>query len=142
MRIIDRVLLPLLKLTTPLAAVAILMFVASDAHAQMGAGFRTSATLTGSDIAMIRKLVREDLAGKPKGTTLPWKNPQSQNSGTVTLLDRFPSTGRDCLRVRYVVNPGPNQPASDQPSTYVITSCKLPDGTWKQDNSAKPDKPK
>jgi surface antigen len=129
-------------LTTPIVAAAILIFAASGGHAQMGKGFQNSATLTDSDIAMIRKLVREDLAGKPNGTTLSWNNPKSQNSGKVTLLDKFPSQGRGCLRVRYFIDPGPQQPASAQPSTYVITSCKLPDGTWKQDNGAKPDKAK
>jgi surface antigen len=129
-------------LTMPIVAMAILIFAASDGYAQMGKGFQTSATLTGSDIAMIRKLVRENLAGKPLGTTLSWSNPESQNSGKVTLLDKFPSQGRGCVRVRYFIDPGPKEPASAQPSTYVITTCKLPDGTWKQDNDAKPDKAK
>lgn len=139
MRTIHRALLSLLKLATPFVAAAILILAASDGHAQMGKGFQNSATLTDSDIAMVRKLVREDLVSKPYGTTLSWNNPQSQNSGKVTLLDRFSSKGRGCVRVRYFIDPGPKQPASAQPTTYVITSCKLPDGTWKQDNAAKPD---
>jgi len=135
MRTIDRALLALL------AASALLVW-SLDARAQMGQGFWTSATLTKSDIKLIRKIVRKDLVGKPKGTSLPWKNPDSGNSGKVTLLDSFPSQGRACERVRYYIDPGPNQPSSAQPSTYVITSCKLSNGDWVQDNAAQPDKAK
>jgi len=135
MRTIDRALLALV-------AVSALLLWSLDARAQMGQGFWTSATLTKSDIKLIRKLVRNDLIKQPKGTSLPWKNPDSGNSGKVTLLDTFPSKGRTCERVQYYIDPGPNQPATAQPSTYVITSCKLPDGTWQQDNSARPDKAK
>jgi surface antigen len=101
---------------------------------------RTQPDLSQSDIAMVRKLVREDLTGKPKGTTLSWNNPDSTNSGTVTLLDQFPSKGRDCRKVRYIINPGPKQPASSQPANYTLTSCKYADGSWKLDNSATRDK--
>ena len=135
MRTVDRVVLPLI-------AASVLLLWSLGAHAQMGQGFWTSATLTKSDIALIRKTVRKDLLGKPKGTSLPWKNPDSGNSGKVTLLDSFPSKGRTCERVRYFIDPGPNQPSTAQPTTYVITSCKLPDGSWKQDNAAQPDKAK
>ena len=132
MRTIDRALLTLV-------AAAMLLVWSLDARAQMGQGFWTSATLTKSDIKMIRKIVRKDLIKQPKGTTLPWKNPDSGNSGKLTLVDSFPSKGRACARVQYYIDPGPNQPASAQPSTYAITSCKYADGTWKQDNSAQPD---
>jgi len=142
MRLINRLPRPLTTLAALPVAVAILLLAFTGAHAQFGQGFRTSATLTKSDIKLIRKIVRKDLVGKPKGTSLPWKNPDSGNSGKVTLLDSFPSEGRACSRVRYFIDPGPNQPAAAQPTTYVITSCKYADGSWKQDNGAQPDKPK
>lgn len=110
------------------------------AAAQYGKAFRNSPKLSSQDVAIIRKVVREDLTGKPKGTTLPWSNPESKNSGTVTLLDRFDSSGRDCRRVRYVIKPGPKQPAGVITGSYVLTSCRLADGSWKLDNSAQPDK--
>jgi surface antigen len=109
------------------------------AVAQYG-NFKTSPDLTDKDIAILRKLVREDLTGKPKGTTLSWRNPTSQNSGTVTLLDQFASQGRDCRRVRYLIRPGSSQPAAVKSATYVLTTCRMPDGSWKQDNQAKPDR--
>lgn len=129
----------------PLAFLPVLLVTASvllapPAAAQYGKAFRNSPKLSSQDIAIIRKVVREDLTGKPKGTTLPWSNSESENSGTVTLLDRFDSAGRDCRKVHYVVKPGPKQPAGAITGSYVLTSCRSADGTWKLDNSARPDK--
>ena len=121
-------------------AASLLLLWPIDASAQFGRSSRTTVQLTNSDIAIIRKIVREDLTGKPNGTTIAWSNPDSTNSGTVTLLDRFRAQGRDCRRVRYEVKPGPKQAASLRPSSYVLTSCQLADGTWKLDSQARPDK--
>jgi surface antigen len=122
-----------------MAGVCLLLAPAS-AVAQYG-NFQTAPNLTREDIEIVRKVVRKDLAGKPKGTTLPWRNAASQNSGSVTLLSEFPSQGRDCRRVRYAIKPGAGQPASVAPATYVMTTCRMLDGSWKTDNQAKPDKP-
>ncbi len=127
------------RMLTILAAALLLM--TAPGWAQLGKSFRTAPKLTSTDIAMVRKLVREDLTGKPKGTTLSWSNPDSTNSGTVTLLNTFTSQGRDCRRVRYTVKPGVKQPADVKPATYGLTSCRLADGSWKVDNNAKPDQP-
>ena len=107
--------------------------------AQSARAFRTQVPLTQSDLTIIRKIVREDFTGKPNGTTQSWKNPETKNSGTVTLLDHFESQGRDCRRVKYFIAPGANQPASENPTTYVLTNCRLADGTWKIDNQARRD---
>jgi len=121
-------------------AVALLLSPAPG-WSQAAKAFRTAPKLTRTDIAMVRKLVREDLTGKPKGTTLSWSNPDSTNSGTVTLLDNFTSQGRDCRRVQYTVKPGAKQPATVRPATYVLINCRLADGSWRIDSHAKPDKP-
>lgn len=109
------------------------------ASAQYGRTFRTTVKLTSTDLAIIRKIVREDFTTAPNGTTTPWSNPESRNSGQLTLLARFQSQGRDCRRVKYLVVPGPSQPPSVISATYVLTSCRLADGAWKLDNNAKPD---
>jgi surface antigen len=131
---------PLLPLALIVAALPLL--VPLEGHAQFGGQqFRTAPKLTQRDLAMIRKLVREDLPGKPNGTTLSWNNPDSSNSGTVTLLATFRSQGRHCLRVRYFIKPGPNQPSGVRSNTYVLNNCRLADGSWKLDSQAKPDHP-
>jgi len=120
-------------------AAALLLLSPVDAAAQYGRTFHTMTKLSDTDLAMIRKIVREDFTGKPKGTTASWSNPESTNSGTVTLLDSFTSQSRDCRRVKYVVKPGPKQPPATVPATYVLTNCRNADGSWKIDNAAKPD---
>lgn len=120
-------------------AVALLLGLPIGASAQYGRTFHTMVKLSDSDLAIIRKIVREDFSAKPIGTTMPWSNPESQNSGTVTLLDRFPSKGRDCRRVRYVVKPGPTQPTTAIGGNYVLTTCREADGSWKLDREAQRD---
>ena len=121
------------------AAAALLLFCPLGAVAQFGRPLNSMVKLSDSDLAIVRKIVREDFTGKPKGTTIPWSNPESQNSGTVTLVDSFASKGRDCRRVRYLIKPGPTQPAGTIKSSYVLTTCRLADGTWKLDNDARRD---
>src|SRR5690348_1021905 len=99
-----------------LLAAALLLWP-MGAVAQYGRPLHTMVKLTDSDLVIVRKIVREDFTDKPSGTTIAWKNPESQNSGKVTLLDRFTSQGRDCRKVRYLVEPGPTQPPSTIPAT-------------------------
>jgi surface antigen len=119
---------------------AVTSLAVPPAAAQLGTNFRNAPKLTSTDVAMIRKLVREQLTGKPNGTTLNWNNPASGNSGSVTLLAAFASSGRDCRRVRYVVHPAASsQISAADTNTYVLTNCRLANGSWKLDGSAKPD---
>ena len=130
-----------LRTVVPIAAV-LLLILPMGASAQFGRAVqRPHVRLTGTDFEIVRKIVREDFTGKPNGTSLPWNNPDSQNSGTLTLLDTFQSQGRECRRVKYDIRPGPNQPGVHS-HTYVLTNCRLADGTWKIDADARPDKPR
>src|ERR1700740_3739676 len=89
-----------------LCALALWLLTAHETPAQLGRkNFEGLPKLTKSDLTMIRKLVREELITKPAGTTLPWSNPDSSNSGTVTLVDDFMSKNRHCWRVQYAVTP-------------------------------------
>ena len=132
--------LPRRRLPIGRLAAAVLLLWPMGAVAQYGRPLHTMVKLSDSDLVIIRKIVREDFTDKPSGTTIAWKNPESENSGTVTLLDRFASAQRDCRRVKYLVKPGPKQPPSTISATYVLTSCRLADGTWKLDNDARRDK--
>src|SRR5690349_20176616 len=102
-----------------------------EAPAQYGRTSWTIVKLTASDKAIVRKIYREDFSTEPNGTAREWSNPESQNSGKLTLIDRFTSKGRDCRKVRLQVKPGPKQPAEVIPANYVLTSCRLQDGSWK-----------
>jgi surface antigen len=123
----------------PFIAAVLLLATPAAAFAQYGTTFRNTPMLSKSDVATIRTLVSEKLATQPIGTTMAWSNPETENSGTVTLLDRFTSEGRNCRRIRYQMNPGPKQPSNVKTTAYAMTSCQLPDGTWKFDNQATAD---
>jgi len=126
----------------PLIAAAFLLAMPALAFAQFGTTFRNTPMLSKSDVAIIRTLVNEKLATQPVGTTMAWSTPETENSGTVTLLDRFTSEGRNCRRIRYETKPGPNQPSNVRTTAYAMTSCQQPDGTWKGDEQATADTPR
>lgn len=130
-----------LRAVVAIAAV-LLPILPMSASAQYGRTFKgPQVKLSNTDFDIVRKIVREDFTGKPNGTSLPWNNPESQNSGTLTLLDTFQSKGRECRKVKYDILPGPNQPGAHS-ANYVLTNCRLEDGTWKIDADARPDKHK
>jgi hypothetical protein len=68
-----------------------------------------------------------------------FRTAKASNSGSVTLLAAFCSSGRDCQRVRYVVKPASGAATTADTNTYVLINCRLADGSWKLDSSAKPD---
>lgn len=122
------------------ALVLALLLQTQSGVAQLGKPqFRSMPKLTQSDLGILRKLVREDLATKPIATTLAWNNAESSNSGTVTLVDRFVSSGRNCLRVKYEILPGVKATQSEKPNTYLLNNCRSADGSWHVDSSARPD---
>jgi hypothetical protein len=126
-----------------LCVVALWVLAPKETPAQLSRkNFEALPKLTKSDLSMIRKLVREDLTKKPAGTTLAWNNPDSLNSGTVTLVDDFMSRDRHCWRVQYEIHPGAKQPAAVKPSTYMLNNCQMPDGSWRIDSQARPNAPK
>lgn len=126
-----------------LCAVALWLLTPTESPAQLSRkNFESLPKLTKTDLTMIRKLVREELITKPAGTTLPWNNPDSSNSGTVTLVNDFMSKNRHCWRVQYAVTPGNQQPAAVKAGTYTLNNCRMPDGSWRIDSQARPDAPK
>jgi hypothetical protein len=122
-----------------LCAVALWLLAPQETPAQLSRkNFEAMPKLTQSDLSMVRKLVRDELTKKPTGTTLPWKNPDSSNSGTVTLVDDFMSRDRHCWRVQYAITPGEQQPGAVKPATYTLNNCQMPDGSWRIDSQARP----
>jgi outer membrane surface antigen len=123
-----------------LCALALWLLNPEETTAQLGRkNFEALPKLTKSDLTMIRKLVREELIKKPAGTSLPWSNPDSSNSGTVTLVSDFMSKSRHCWRVQYAITPGDKQPAAVKPGAYTLNNCQMPDGSWRIDSQARPD---
>jgi len=83
--------------------------------------------LTAQDLAAIRDAVDSRIHGRAPGTRAHWSNPAG-HSGTVTLLGKTMRHGMPCERIEYrIAEAQPNPPHG----TFVVTSCQLPDGSWK-----------
>jgi 17 kDa outer membrane surface antigen len=102
------------------------------AHAQMlgplGTLWETNVTLTQSDLNLIRTVLSQQIHNKQPGTSIRWRNPESGNSGSLTLLNAFARQGRRCEQIEYRMSPPEPAKPSDR---FVLTSCMQPDGSWK-----------
>lgn len=116
---------PILKYVLPIA----LSLAAMPAHAltPLGWSWETYVTLTSGDIDAIKTTLATQVHGRQPGTVATWQNPQSGNSGSITLLNISSRERRRCELIEYRLVP-PNRTPSDR---FVLTSCVQPDGTWK-----------
>jgi len=99
------------------------------AHAQglMGPMWDTYVTLTRADMDTIRGIMTQQIHNKKPCASASWKNPESGNSGMVTLLGAFSRQGHRCERIEYRISPPQGTP-SDR---FTLTSCQQADGSWK-----------
>lgn len=116
---------PMLKFALPIA----LSLAAAPLHAQtpLGMSWETYVTLTQADMDMIKTTLATQVHGKKLGTQASWANPQSGNSGSITLLKISSREGRRCEQIEYRTVP-PNKTPFDR---FVLTSCVQTDGSWK-----------
>jgi len=66
--------------------------------------------------------------GRPVGSIENWRNPKTDNAGSVTLTGDFATKGMPCRTMTYRIR---LKHSVDDPSRYVISWCKLSDGSWK-----------
>jgi surface antigen len=94
----------------------------------LGFGLQTNVELTKQDLDIIRHTVDAQVHGKPVGTTAKWSNPESQNSGKITLIRKFTRNGQQCetLDYRLITHRSPAGPEH-----YRLSSCLQPDGQWR-----------
>ena len=93
----------------------------------MGSLWDTYVTLTRSDIDMIRSALGQQIHNKRPGASASWTNPETGNTGSMTLLGTFARQGHRCERIEYRMSP-PQKTPSDR---FTLTSCMQPDGSWK-----------
>jgi surface antigen len=118
-------------MSTPTRIIALLAALVAwlPAEAQyLGLGIETNIELTKQDIAMIHRTVDEQVHGKPVGTTAKWSNPESGNSGKITLAKKFTRNGQQCETVAYTLA---TKRLPVRPEHYVLNSCLQPDGQWR-----------
>ena len=94
----------------------------------LGLGLETNIELSKQDLAIIRHTLNEQVHGKPVGTTAKWSNPESQNSGKITLVRKFTRNGQQCETIDYRLM---TKRRAAGPEHYRLSSCLQPDGQWR-----------
>ena len=102
--------------------------VAIGAGTLLGAflGSEIGASLDRADRAAMKQTRAQTLETARTGQTVPWRNPDSGNSGTVTVdrtYDR--GTGQFCRDYRQTVE------IDGQTEILTGTACRQGDGTWR-----------
>lgn len=83
--------------------------------------------LSKEDYAVIASKVDDELEGKPEGSVVNWKNPQSGNSGIVQLIASYEWDGHKCRRYIHVLHLVDKR---SKTQVWQEDICKIGD-TWK-----------
>lgn len=93
----------------------------------LGAGLGRSVgeSLDRADMAYYNQTSQQALETSQPGQTLPWSNPQSGNSGTVTPYNYYQTnSGQYCREYSQTINVG------GRVEEGYGRACRQPDGTW------------
>jgi surface antigen len=112
------------------AAVAVCALLPAVTQAQINP-FRGSGTrgLSPEDNQLLFDSVARLNAAQPSkiGASESWTNPQTNASGTSTILRVFRSSGMECHLVRHHIVVAGRQPGQN----YRLTWCRTSGGEWK-----------
>jgi len=86
------------------------------------------ANLTKDDLDRMNMAAARLYQGQSIGTVERWRNPDTNNAGSVRLEGKFEAKGMPCWRLDYSVR---TSDTKNHPSRYVINWCKTPVGEWK-----------
>lgn len=88
-------------------------------------GSEIGASLDRADMAYYNRTSQQALENAQPGQTLPWSNPESGNSGTVTPQSYYQTaSGQYCREYSQTISVGGRQEQGHG------TACRQPDGTW------------
>ena len=109
-------------------ALAACIFLSAAAHAQVNP-FRRGPGLAPEDNQLLFESVARLNAAEPTqvGRSEAWSNPQTNSSGTSTVLRVFRSGGMACHLVRHHIIVAGQPPGH----SYRLTWCRTPSGEWK-----------
>lgn len=90
-----------------------------------GIGREIGASLDRADMQYYSQTQQRALETAQPGQTLPWNNPQSGHSGTVTVQNYYQdNSGQYCREFTNKINVG------GRSETGYGTACRQPDGSW------------
>jgi surface antigen len=88
-------------------------------------GNQVGSSLDRADMAYYNNTSQRALETAQPGQSLPWNNPQSGNSGTVTPLNYYQTAnGQYCREYSQTINVG------GQKQEAFGRACRQPDGSW------------
>ncbi len=102
--------------------------VAIAAGTLLGAGLGASIgeSLDKADLSMHEQTSQRALESAPPGQALPWSNPETGHSGTITPNNYYKTaSGQYCREYTQTINVG------GRSEEGVGTACRQPDGSWK-----------
>jgi surface antigen len=89
-------------------------------------GSEVGKSLDRADQQYMQRTTQTSLENGNIGQAMPWKNPESGHSGTVTPVKTYQtSSGEYCREFQQTVTVG------GQSQQAYGTACRQPDGTWK-----------
>jgi surface antigen len=105
---------------------ALLALTASSAQAQLLFGSRLGqAHYQGEDTKIIMRIGADMLRNAPDGESRPWSNPQTGNSGTITVLRSYKRGTMPCRDTQV------ESQLQERKVVYVLPVCQIADGSWK-----------
>jgi len=107
-------------------ALAAFALLTVSAEAQLLFGSRLGqAHYQGDDTKIIMQVGADMLRNAPDGASRPWSNPQTGNSGTITVLRSYKRGNLPCRDAEV------NSQLKDRNVVYVLPVCQVADGSWK-----------
>ena len=108
------------------ATLALLLLTAGSAQAQLLFGSRLGqAHYEGDDTKIIMKVGADMLRNASDGESRPWSNPQTGNSGTITVLRSYTRGQMPCRDTQV------NSQLKDRNVVNVLPVRQIADGSWK-----------
>lgn len=112
-----------------LVVALVLLSFSSLAAAQMNPFGQSGFTIDDGDLQAMSSVSGPLYADPPPaaGTKVDWDNPQSGNSGTITLIEAFEHQGLPCRKIHYTFKI--KNVATD--FSFVQDRCQVESGQWK-----------
>jgi hypothetical protein len=117
---------PFRSLYLLLAALSLLIVLATAAHTQINPFSRGFSRLTADDLRLIEDETGTLLERGQAGSVASWQNEDSGNFGTMELEWSFQNEGVPCARVDHVIK----FRGEADPRLFQLTYCRIGE-TWK-----------
>ena len=115
------------KVSALVIAATVGILISASAQSQTYKWLDTSPIkfFTDQDWELMRSTARRTLDKADDGTTAAWSNPETEASGSITVINTYEEEGRRCRKTKFFNS------ARGLTGTGIFRLCKVEDGTWK-----------